>query len=396
MASGCTHGRGARRAATLLALAGLTLAAGCPGGPKLYDRHLSRYYLSKIPQAVRVADLDGNGKPDILTANDAGDAISIHWNTGDGHLAPEVALQLVTTEHVLDAQVADVTGDGKPDIVTLLSKGVAILANQGGGQFAVPATGGRVAPCTGCSALVVGDFTGDGHPDLYVVGGTNSDLWPGPGFAVRQDPPPPHLLVPPVPVVAHLDAGKTDDLLGMRQGANGPELVALLGQPAGTFLDQAAPAPPSGKVITALVAADLNGDGLDDAVVAGKGFIGVYLRTATGFDPLRLHPVDALVPEGLAVADVDGDGQPDILVGNQSGLLRTFVSAGALSYVEAPTQTVGPQPVGIAGADLDADGFADVAVVTKGTCCPPAYAGLQVLFGGPFTGSAGAFTLTAP
>ena len=128
----------------------------------------------------------------------------------------------MTPEHVLDAQIADVTGDGKPDIVALLSKGVAILANQGRGQFAVPATGGRVAPCTGCSALVVGDFTGDGHPDLYVVGGTNSDLWPGPSFAVRQDPPPPHLLVPSVPVVAHLDGGKTDDLLGMRSGGEWP------------------------------------------------------------------------------------------------------------------------------------------------------------------------------
>lgn len=126
--------------------------------------------------------------------------------------------------------------------------------------------------------------------------------------------------------------------------------------------------------------ADLNGDGRADIVVARSyvtsltppypGTIEVRLQNAGGtFAPAVQYAVGT-DPLGISVADVNGDGRPDIVVANATSanisvLLQSGTQAG--SFLAAQHFAVNATPNDVAVGDLDGDGRADIAVATEGT-----------------------------
>ena len=115
---------------------------------------------------VAVVDVNADGRPDVVTSDYGGDAVSILLNAGAGRLAGPARFPVGDGPQSL--AVGDFDGDGLPDLVTANARGgdATVLHNLGGGRFGAPAhVGTRGSP----AAVAVGDFNGDGRPDLAVA-----------------------------------------------------------------------------------------------------------------------------------------------------------------------------------------------------------------------------------
>jgi hypothetical protein len=109
--------------------------------------------------------VNGDGKTDLVTANFAGDNVSVFFGNGDGAFQPPV--NFPAGGQPMDLAVADFNGDGKLDIAVVndTDNTVAILLGNGNGTFQGPtsiAVGPNPVP------FAVGDLDGDGRPDLVV------------------------------------------------------------------------------------------------------------------------------------------------------------------------------------------------------------------------------------
>src|SRR5438128_2134197 len=130
--------------------------------------------------SVAVADVNGDGKPDLLVANFCtaapceGDGnVGVLLGNGDGTFQP-VVIYGSGAQNAVSIAVADVNSDGKPDVLvtnncatsTCDASAVGVLLGNGDGTFqaAVDYPSGGLSP----SSVVVGDVNGDGKPDLLV------------------------------------------------------------------------------------------------------------------------------------------------------------------------------------------------------------------------------------
>ena len=124
--------------------------------------------------SVAVADVNGDGKPDLLAGNQcdtssncAHGLVGVLLGNGDGTFQPAVTYNAGGTG-VWSVAVADVNGDGKPDLVMAIAfyNTVAILLGNGNGTFQAATTcgSGGILP----RSVAVADLNGDGKPDVAV------------------------------------------------------------------------------------------------------------------------------------------------------------------------------------------------------------------------------------
>jgi archaellum component FlaF (FlaF/FlaG flagellin family) len=132
-----------------------------------------QYTTGTSPTAVALADLNGDGKLDVVSANAGNNSISVLINKGDGTFDAQV--ERATGEAPVALGLADLNGDKKPDIVTANSGAntASVLLGKGDGTFAAKqdfATG--AAP----QAVALSDLNGDGKPDIATANANDNTV----------------------------------------------------------------------------------------------------------------------------------------------------------------------------------------------------------------------------
>jgi hypothetical protein len=366
------------RAHLLFGSLGLIALLGCSGSDHFGPAS------SSLVNGIAVADLDGNGLPDILglVSIDTGGIaapgyVSTRLQTAAGTYAAPARFGVGAGPANL--VVADLNGDGKPDLVIANADDHSITirladpAHPGSFQPAlVLPLGAAVTPLD----VAVGDLNGDGKPDIAVAASGAS----GGVLILLQDPTSPLLFAAPValPVtgdalavtVADLDGNGLADL-AVATSANG---VSVRYQTAPSTWSSAVDFP-TGIHPVAVKAADLNGDGKLDLLTANYGAatspgtqgLSILFQTTGGAFAAPIHYATGYRSTALAIGDLNGDGKPDVVVANAglpgdpgsvSVFLQDATSAGTLL---APTSYTGAWgPMGVALGDIDGDGRPDL------------------------------------
>lgn len=269
------------------------------------------------PSQIVPADMNRDGIPDLVVGHGLNARVGVVLGNGDGSFQAPLTQDLPMFSQSVGVAVGDFDRDGIPDVATANDDGqrASVFRGNGDGTLGTPTNystnGGRA------SAIVTGDFDRDGKLDLAVVGS---------GFSAR--------------------------------------LNLLRGNGDGTFQAATVINLGSGSQPLALRAIDLDRDGDLDLVTAnyGTASVSVLTNVGGGFASRTEYPTWGS-PRGLDVGDVDGDRIPDVVftdgVGDTVGLLR---GNGDGTLATARSFTVGASPYGVAVAELDRDGRSEIAV----------------------------------
>lgn len=271
-----------------------------------------------FPMAVAVADLNGDKELDVATANYGGsangDTVSVLLGYGNGTFGSMEYFKTGIAPY--DIAAADINGDGKPDLVTadLKSNTVSVLLGNGDGTFKA-----KIDHPTGLTptSVAIGDFTGDGKPDAVVANaGINAvSLHAGNGdgtfkarveYAVGDSP----MFVG----TADLDGDKNLDVLVANTFSMSIGILINAGN--GAFKPMAGY--PTGSHPNAATAADFNGDGKLDvaAVSGGSSTVAIFPGKGDGSLDAPFTYSTSYQPNSSAAGDFNGDGKVDLAVTN--------------------------------------------------------------------------------
>ena len=320
-----------------------------------------RLPVGKHPRVVVIADVNGDGIADLLSADDEARSVSLLPGTGNGRFGARATIDVSGAP--LSVTAADVNGDEALDLVTanLDPSSIAVLEGRGDGTFA-PAR--LLAAGDSPIHVAVGDLDGDGHADLVAANSLSNDLsiyladGEG-GFAER-----PRVGVGIGPrwlVLAELTGDDKLDAVTANRESHSVTVLPGLGD--GSFAESRTIAVCAGA--HHVVVADLDSDDKLDLVVPCKadGMVAVLIGRGTGeFEAPRLVPTDP-TPISAAVGDLDGDGNPDAGVTHWYGRAQNLVllrgtSDGSLAV--ASRVGVRTQARGVAFGDLTGDGRLDI------------------------------------
>ena len=281
---------------------------------------------STPPHRILIRDVNNDKRPDLVVSSHDSNDVVVLLGDGNGGFAsapgsPFAALR-ATPPHNHGLEVADLNGDGKVDIVTGNQNDNSVSVLLGDGGAFRPAPGSPFAVGRSPYPLALGDVNRDRHIDIVApnVGSNSVTVLLGDGrggFLAAAGSP---IAVATRPYGVALGDLNADGRLDAVISHDDITLITiLLGDGRGGF--RPAPGSPHdvGQRAGRLVLADLNRDGrLDLASGTAADTVVVLLGNARGrFAPAPGSPLAAGPgPWAVAVADVNGDGKLDILTAN--------------------------------------------------------------------------------
>lgn len=285
----------------------------------------SQVTTSSAPWAVELADLDNDGDLDAAATlglfASSGNAVGVFLNDTTGSLRQESAFPLVGTPR--DLEFGDLDGDGDIDALVTVpfssgqDSGVLLFKNSGAGEFTLSQ---RIVTESGTAGIALADLDGDGDLDAAV---TNADAPSSPGR------------------------------------------ISLLRNAGGVFSIERILETPT--IIGQIAAGDIEFDGASDlaVVVSGPSPTSQILLVYRSTGPFLFERVEISTsgsPWAVEIADVDADAQPDLLVGYQStNVLSLYRNRGDGTLLPEERFMSRYGALDLTVADLDGDGMMDVA-----------------------------------
>lgn len=340
-----------------------------------------------MPHQVAVADVTGDGRKDLLfTTYYDGDAASVNslWlaaQQADGTLTAPVRVAQMPVASAMDLAVGDLDNDGRADVAVAAFDGVEAFYQRNGGldgPYIVPGSlGTNAGSDTPPGSVLIADMTHDGKNDVVVNSSDRILVLAGKGGtsgftawkAVQE------LVADPPAAAADVNGDQQVDLVGdagyvrvWSPKSNGRDPwdafdVIDLGTTGGPF---GAGYRFTGDVTTG----DVNGDGLADVLAtqdlnAPDALLEIYLQTKNGIATSPVTYPAADVPERLAAADMNGDGRLDVVTTEVAAVALGVLLGNGDGTFGAETLTAAPfvqHPPNIAVGDLNSDGKPDVVI----------------------------------
>jgi len=314
------------------------------------------------------ADLNGDGKLDLITANEF-DTVSVVLGNGDGTFQPATSYLTGPTGQGPDCVAAvDVNHDGKLDLVVLDAESgeISVLLGNGDGTFQAAAQF-PVGVGTIPQSFVVADFNGDGNVDVVATSGSFVYALLGDGDGTFQQA----TQSPMVNVAEWITTGdfNHDGKLDVAVTSNfASDVFVLLGNGDGTF--QNATSYSAGSSIAHLITADLNGDNaLDLAVTNYNGSVSILMGNGDGtFQNAVSYAVGQAGSQlwAMTSADLNGDGKVDLVFSDgEFDLVYLLLGKGDGTF--QPQLSYGSDPYGpLAAGDFNNDGRLDLALGSRG------------------------------
>jgi len=313
-------------------------------------------YWAGNSQVIAMADLNADGKQDILTYRwphaAAGGSADLYAGFGDGagKFAFTLALPASTLRALgeryrafsIDANLVDLNHDRRPDLILRTQSGMSVLPANGDGTFSSEPIDLSFPLAVGCmpfSFLTTADVNGDGAKDIVASYSQNQNCpvssgTPS-GFFVMKGDGTGHFQAQFTPVGSPLyfvrladfnNDGKIDMAVAAGNSGNGLNLVIAPGNGDGTFRMESASMPVRGTFISNILATDYNRDGWQDLVVSTAGTANggaaepgtQALLTLQGYGDFAFGEPQTLLAgvrsdeNGVVAGDFNCDGKPDL------------------------------------------------------------------------------------
>jgi hypothetical protein len=290
------------------------------------------------PETVAIGDVNGDARADVVIGN-RGQGVGAPGHIGVFHQNASGGLDPVVLHPTVDSKcvrVADLNNDGRFDVVGTGwgTNSVSVWLQQPNGSLAPPAE--YIVLHGGFEDLEVGDLNGDGLTDVVVANWSGSPAQAASILYQQVDGTLGGVVSRSVPGnwlpwgigIADLNGDGRNDL-ALSHGGNRPDsFVSVFLQNADGTLPATPASLTSYDIPEPMEMADLNNDLRPDVLVAHGGWnaLGIYLQGTSGtLDPELLDPIPYAShynPHGLAVGDVNGDGAPDVAIADyNSGLV---------------------------------------------------------------------------
>ena len=339
--------------------------------------------VGKEPNSVEVADINGDKKLDVIVANGGDSSVTVLLGKGRGQFTEAVGSPFYAGCAPNDIAIADINKDGKPDLVFAnhTKKYLTVLVSNGEGSFkSLKGSPFSVAVIPHSDGVTVADFNRYCNADLFtdswgndrieILFGNNKHGFDTPGKFISVGRHPYQRLR-----VADLNRDGNADIV--TTNLDGSNCTVLLGNGKGDFIQPPGSPFPCHDSPFGVAIGDINGDGMPDLAIVNSPTItsdntgndGLTILTGDGSGKFLIMPGSPFAtgksPSRVAIGDINGDGINDVVTTNYNSSSITVFLMGKGKMLSSYTLRTGQKPGGIAVADVDGNGKNDILVTNS-------------------------------